>query len=80
MKYLLISMLLLGVNSGCVATKEAGVRRMAESHLEFCLRSAPMGQDYRQMCYNETTDYCTSHNLEKGCGFGGTNQWMPRER
>lgn len=55
---------------GCIpATREAGIRRVAEHKLATC-RQSTANVDQRHACNVETREYCRARGLEGTCGEG----------
>lgn len=52
----------------CAATFPAGVRRIAEADLRYCLRGADATESAR--CYENEHAFCRMKRLEKTCGEG----------
>lgn len=51
------------------ATRNAGVRRMAEARLAVCRKGTVSSVEARP-CYEQTRAFCLDAGLERGCGEG----------
>ncbi len=65
--YLTVACLLTLLLS-CASTFPAGVRRIAEYDLQYCLRGADAAE--RARCFDQEHAFCSIRRLEKTCGEG----------
>lgn len=61
--------LLFSSCAGFPATREAGIRRMAEAKLKIC-RKGFLTSEQAHDCYSNTQLYCLAHGMERTCGEG----------
>ncbi len=54
------------------ATREAGLRRMAESQVENCMLSTRCQRPAIVACYRAAEQWCRINSMEKSCGEGGS--------